>query len=244
MQAEMIFDSTLTTTQIASGSEWHFTNVLHAIEEQIAVRSFRARLAAYLGLKRALDVAVAASLLLALSPLFALTALLVKFGSAGPIFFSQIRVGRNGKRFRMYKFRTMCNDAEARKAQLIQGYEAGGARFKMKRDPRITGCGRVMRRLSIDELPQLWNVLNGDMTLVGPRPSVEKEVELYNTKERKRLQVTPGLTCIWQVSGRSDIDFAGQVDLDIKYIHSRSIATDLELLLRTIPAVLSGRGAY
>ncbi len=244
MQAEMIFDSTLTTAPAAAGTNWRFTALLHAIEEQIAVQSFRARLSAYLGLKRALDIFVAASLLLALSPMLALTALLVKLGSAGPVFFSQIRVGRNGKRFRMYKFRTMCNDAEARKQQLKQGYEDGGVRFKMKHDPRITGCGRWMRRLSIDELPQLWNVLNGEMTLVGPRPSVENEVELYNTKERKRLQVTPGLTCIWQVSGRSDIDFAGQVDLDLQYIHSRSIATDLALLFKTIPAVLSGRGAY
>jgi lipopolysaccharide/colanic/teichoic acid biosynthesis glycosyltransferase len=145
----------------------------------------------------------------------------------------------------MYKFRSMYTDAEARKAELLAENEmSGGVTFKMQRDPRITRIGRFIRKASIDELPQLWNVIKGDMSLVGPRPPVPAEVDEYSLSDRRRLEVTPGITCIWQVSGRSDIPFPEQVELDVRYIESQSLLTDLKLLWQTVPAVLFGRGAY
>jgi lipopolysaccharide/colanic/teichoic acid biosynthesis glycosyltransferase len=145
----------------------------------------------------------------------------------------------------MWKFRSMYIDAEQRKAELDRQNEmAGGVTFKMKRDPRITRVGRFIRKASIDELPQLWNVLKGDMSLVGPRPPVPKEVDKYSLADRRRLEVIPGITCIWQVSGRSDIPFPEQVKLDVEYIESQSLWTDVVILLKTIPAVFLGRGAY
>ena len=194
--------------------------------------------------KRALDVLVALGLLLALLPFFGLLALLIRLESPGKIFFSQWRVGRHGRRFRMYKFRSMGIDAEAEQSRLSEKNETAGITFKIREDPRITRVGRVIRKLSVDELPQLWNILRGEMTLVGPRPPVPDETALYSAHERRRLSVTPGLTCLWQVGGRSDIDFAGQVRLDLDYIRERSFTRDLGILLRTIPAVISGRGAY
>lgn len=195
--------------------------------------------------KRIIDVLGALVLLVALLPLFALIALLVRLDSPGPIFFGQQRVGRWGRLFEMWKFRSMYVDAEARKAALLSDNEMqGGVTFKMKRDPRITRIGRFIRKASIDELPQLYNVLVGDMSLVGPRPPVPKEVAEYTPRDRRRLEATPGITCIWQVSGRSDIPFDQQVELDVEYIESHSIWLDVKLLLKTIPAVLLGRGAY
>jgi lipopolysaccharide/colanic/teichoic acid biosynthesis glycosyltransferase len=145
----------------------------------------------------------------------------------------------------MYKFRSMYIDAEARKAALAKNNEMdGGVIFKMKHDPRITRVGRYIRRASIDELPQLWNVLKGDMSLVGPRPPVPSEVSQYTLSDRRRLEAKPGITCVWQVSGRSDIPFEQQVELDFAYIESQSLWMDIKLLLKTIPAVLLGRGAY
>jgi lipopolysaccharide/colanic/teichoic acid biosynthesis glycosyltransferase len=144
----------------------------------------------------------------------------------------------------MYKFRSMFNNADQIKNNLQSDDMTGGVIFKMKKDPRITRVGRIIRKLSIDELPQLWNVLNGDLSLVGPRPPVPKEVIEYSLWDRKRLEVKPGLTCTWQVSGRSDIDFKNQVKLDIDYIKQRSLKFDFILLLKTIPAILSGKGAY
>ena len=196
-------------------------------------------------LKRALDILLAGPLFLLLLPFFLLLALAIRIESPGSPLFAQTRVGRWGQLFKMYKFRSMYIDAEARKAELLAANEmAGGVIFKMRRDPRITRIGRFIRKASIDELPQLWNVIKGDMSLVGPRPAVPSEVDTYSLADRRRLEVTPGITCIWQVSGRSDIPFDRQVELDVQYIESQSLWTDLKLLWQTIPAVLFGRGAY
>lgn len=195
--------------------------------------------------KRVFDIAVAFIALVCLSPLLVTVAALIKLDSPGPLLFNQQRVGRHGETFRMWKFRSMFVDAEARKQQLMARNEMqGGVTFKMKNDPRITRVGRVIRKLSIDELPQLWNVLVGDMSIVGPRPPVPSEVAEYSIDERRRLDVAPGITCIWQVSGRSDIPFDEQVRLDVQYIESQSIWLDFLILLKTVPAVLLGKGAY
>jgi lipopolysaccharide/colanic/teichoic acid biosynthesis glycosyltransferase len=158
--------------------------------------------------------------------------------------FRQIRVGRNGRPFVMYKFRSMVPDAEARKAAFMALNEmTDGILFKIRKDPRVTRVGRVCRKLSLDELPQFVNVLRGEMSLVGPRPPVPSEVALYDPADRRRLAAVPGITGLWQISGRSNIDFRGQVQLDIKYIERQTLGLDLEILARTIPAVLSGKGA-
>ncbi len=197
------------------------------------------------GLKRVLDLAAASAALLFGSPVFAATALLIKLEDGGPVFFRQQRVGYRGRLFGMYKFRSMVLNAEEIKKQLEASNEMqGGVTFKMKDDPRVTKIGRTIRKYSIDELPQFWNVLVGDMSLVGPRPPVPKEVAEYLPEERQRLLAKPGITCLWQVSGRSEIDFRGQVKLDLDYIRSTSLWTDIKLLLRTVPAVLLGKGAY
>ena len=196
-------------------------------------------------LKRAIDLVVSFLALLVLFPFFIVIAILIKMTSKGPVFFIQKRVGYNGQHFSFYKFRSMYVDAERRKAALMAQNESGdGVIFKMKNDPRITPIGRIMRRTSIDELPQFLNVLFGDMSLVGPRPPLPQEVELYTLEDRKRLNVKPGLTCLWQIKGRSDIPFKEQVKLDKEYIRSQSLIQDLWILLRTIPAIVSGRGAY
>jgi lipopolysaccharide/colanic/teichoic acid biosynthesis glycosyltransferase len=199
---------------------------------------------AYL-LKRTLDILLAGPLFILLLPIFGLLVLAIRLESPGPALFKQTRVGRWGRIFTMYKFRSMYMDAEARKAELLAENEmSGGVTFKMQRDPRVTRIGRFIRKASIDELPQLWNVIKGDMSLVGPRPPVPAEVDEYSLSDRRRLEVTPGITCIWQVSGRSDIPFPEQVELDVRYIESQSLLTDLKLLWQTVPAVLFGRGAY
>jgi lipopolysaccharide/colanic/teichoic acid biosynthesis glycosyltransferase len=195
-------------------------------------------------MKRSFDVVVSASLLLLFSPLLALIALLVKLEDGGPIFFHQSRVGRFGRLFKMYKFRSMCPDAEARlKEVLSRNQHSEGVTFKLKNDPRLTRVGKWLRRLSLDEFPQFFNVLIGDMSVVGPRPPVPREVARYSLTDRRRLAVKPGLTCLWQVNGRSEIDFSGQVKLDVEYIETQGFWADIIILIRTIPAVLSGRGA-
>lgn len=207
--------------------------------------TFRAVLGGTHLLKRLLDLVIALPLALLLTPGFALLAALIRLESPGSVFFAQTRIGRHGKPFKMFKFRSMYVDAEERKKELeAQNESAGGVIFKMKRDPRITRVGRFIRKASIDELPQLWNVIRGDMSLVGPRPPVPAEVAEYTISDRRRLEVIPGITCIWQVSGRSDIPFDQQVELDSEYIESQSFWGDVKLLLKTIPAVLLGRGAY
>jgi len=195
--------------------------------------------------KRLFDIIISAILLLIFSPVLLSTMLAIYIISPGPSFFNQIRVGKNGKLFKMYKFRSMYMDAEARKAALLKKNEMqGGVLFKMKNDPRVTPVGRFIRKYSVDEIPQLWNVLIGEMSLVGPRPALPYEVEQYTPYQRQRLGVTPGITCIWQVSGRSEIPFPRQVEMDLEYIATQSFYGDIVLLLKTIPAVLKGRGAY
>ncbi|NUM43485.1 MAG: sugar transferase [Anaerolineales bacterium] len=196
------------------------------------------------GLKRLLDVGVSGLALIVFSPLLLLTALAIKLDSPGPVFFKQTRVGKWGRLFGIYKFRSMYTDAEKRKQELAAQNEATGPVFKMKRDPRITRVGRVIRKLSIDELPQLINVLRGDMSLVGPRPPLPKEVDEYEYHQRRRLDAVPGITGLQQVSGRSDLNFEQWVAFDVTYIEQQSLWFDIKILLKTIPAVLTGRGAY
>ncbi|MCB1076426.1 MAG: sugar transferase [Verrucomicrobiae bacterium] len=195
--------------------------------------------------KRVIDIVVSLAALGALSPLFAATALAIWIEDRGPVFFRQTRVGLNGRLFSMWKFRSMYRDAEARKAALaVRNRHAVAVTFKMKDDPRVTRVGRVIRKFSIDELPQLINVLRGEMALIGPRPPVPAEVAKYRSIELRRLRVKPGLSCLWQIAGRADIDFAGQVRLDLEYIHSAHLMNDLIILAKTVPAVLAARGAY
>ncbi len=197
-----------------------------------------------LSLKRVFDFCVALLALLLLSPFFLLIAFLVKVSSPGPVLFVQKRVGQNGRLFDLYKFRSMDEDAETKLGELQEFNEMSGPVFKMESDPRVTPIGKFLRRFSLDELPQLWNVLIGDMSLVGPRPPVPGEVGLYKPKDRRRLSMRPGLTCTWQVSGRNEIsDFESWVQMDLEYIDNWSLGRDLGLILRTIPAVLFGTGA-
>lgn len=196
-------------------------------------------------IKRLFDVAVSCMMLFLLIPVFAITALCIVLESRGPVFYSQTRVGTDGRHFRFFKFRSMVVGAHNIKDELLKHNESeDGVLFKMKKDPRVTRVGRFIRKFSIDELPQLFNVLIGDMSLVGPRPATPDEVAQYTLEQRKRLHAVPGITCIWQVSGRSEIPFEKQVQLDIEYIRSTSLMSDLIILLKTIPAVLSGKGAY
>jgi lipopolysaccharide/colanic/teichoic acid biosynthesis glycosyltransferase len=198
-----------------------------------------------LAVKRGTDVLVSALALFALAPLFLLLAALIKLEDGGPILFWQERIGQWGCTFQFPKFRSMVVNAEGLKKSLLDENDHGeSVTFKMKRDPRITRIGKILRRGSLDELPQLWCVLKGQMSLVGPRPPVPQEVAEYSLEDRRRLDVKPGLTCIWQVNGRGDIPFPEQVSLDVEYIESQDFRLDLKLLLLTIPAVLLGRGAY
>jgi exopolysaccharide biosynthesis polyprenyl glycosylphosphotransferase len=199
---------------------------------------------ARLAVKRGMDVVGAVSLLLITAPVIAGCALAVRLSSPGPAFFRQIRSGKNGRRFSIVKLRTMCNDAEARREALQHLNEMEGPVFKIQDDPRVTKVGRFLRRHSLDELPQLWNVLTGDMSLVGPRPPMPHEVAQYETFEQRRLSMKPGLTCLWQVSGRNDVSsFDEWVRMDLEYIDTWSLGNDLRILGRTLPAVLRGTGA-
>lgn len=195
--------------------------------------------------KRVIDLIISTVALIVLSPLFLIVAVLIRLDSKGPILFKQKRVGLGGTHFYMWKFRSMVNNAEVKRAGLENANEMrNGVLFKMKADPRITRVGAYIRKASIDELPQLINVLKGDMSLVGPRPPLPAEVEHYKAFDYLRLSVLPGITCLWQVQGRSEIPFSEQVKLDIEYIEKQSVCFDLLLLLKTIPAVISAKGAY
>ncbi|MGQ0566314.1 MAG: sugar transferase [Gemmobacter sp.] len=194
--------------------------------------------------KRLFDVSVTLLALLAIWPLIAMVALLVRLGSPGPAFFVQTRVGRNGMRFGMVKFRSMSLDAEARRAALVSASDRDGLCFKMKDDPRVTPLGRFLRRSSLDELPQLFNVLWGDMSLVGPRPALPQEVAAYPPEAMGRLAVLPGITGVWQVSGRAEVGFDAMVAMDLAYARQHSLAGDLAILARTAGVVATGRGAY
>jgi len=194
--------------------------------------------------KRFLDVVISASLLVLLAPVLLLVAVAVRLSDGGPALFSQTRAGLHGRPFRMFKFRSMVVDAEARRAELDGLNERDGPVFKISADPRITRLGAFLRRTSLDELPQLWNVLVGQMSLVGPRPPIPDEVLQYERWQRRRLSMKPGITCTWQVSGRGDeVDFEGWMRQDLDYIDNWSLMLDLSLLARTVPVVLRGRGA-
>ncbi|MFB7212668.1 sugar transferase [Streptomyces sp. NPDC056255] len=195
-------------------------------------------------LKAVVDRVGAALGLLVLTPLLVLIGAAVRLGSDGPVFHRQIRQGQHNRPFTMWKFRTMVTDAESHKQRLLAANETDGPMFKMRRDPRVTGIGRLLRRTSLDELPQLLNVLRGDMSLVGPRPPLPEEVSRYDEREFRRLAVKPGLTGLWQVSGRSDLSWQETVSLDLWYVDNWSVATDMGLMARTLRAVTDGRGAY
>jgi lipopolysaccharide/colanic/teichoic acid biosynthesis glycosyltransferase len=198
----------------------------------------------YFFFKRLFDVAASGAAMVVLSPIFLVTALAIKCEDPkGKVIFSQMRVGKDGKQFRMYKFRSMYADAEERLKELQDQNEADGPVFKMKNDPRITKVGHFIRKFSIDELMQLVNVFKGDMSVVGPRPALPKEVDKYDGYAKQRLLVKPGLSCYWQVSGRSNIGFDEWMELDVKYINEMSAFTDMKIILLTIPAVLKGDGA-
>lgn len=194
--------------------------------------------------KRVIDIAGASAALVIAAPLMLAVAVAIKLESPGPVLFRQTRVGRNGRPFMFLKFRSMQSDAPLLRMALNGRNETTGPVFKIRADPRVTRIGRFVRKYSLDELPQLWHVLSGGMSLVGPRPPLLEEVVRYEPWQTERLAVTPGLTCTWQVSGRSNIPFDRWVEMDIAYIRHRSLLLDLQLLLRTVPAVITGRGAY
>jgi len=202
------------------------------------------RRAGGLAWKRPMDMLLVALMLPVLLPVFAVIALLVKADSRGPVFFVQERVGLDGRRFRMVKFRSMHRDAEARRAALLATSDREGVCFKVREDPRVTRVGRFLRRSSLDELPQLLNVLRGDMSLVGPRPALPEEVAAYPDRAMERLHVPPGLTGLWQVSGRAEVPFERMIDMDVSYVRTASPALDLRILAATVGVVISGRGAY
>jgi exopolysaccharide biosynthesis polyprenyl glycosylphosphotransferase len=199
----------------------------------------------YLTQKRLIDVIGALIGICFLSGLFLIVAILIKIEDPkGPIFFSQKRVGKNGREFNMYKFRSMVADAEERLLELLKHNETTGAMFKMKNDPRVTKIGRFIRKTSIDELPQLFNVLKGEMSLVGPRPPLIREVAEYTNYDKQRLMVTPGCTGLWQVSGRSNIGFDKMVELDLNYIQNRNMVHDIRIIIKTILVVISSKDAF
>ena len=193
--------------------------------------------------KRVVDFMMAVFLLVLTFPLMLLVAILIKFTSRGPVFYKQIRCGLYGRKFALAKFRTMIEGAEDRLWEIKHLNEMAGPVFKMRNDPRVTPLGRLFRKLSIDELPQLWNVIKGEMSMVGPRAPLPEEVRYYSLKQRRRLSVKPGITCLWQISGRSDVDFLQWMALDLQYIDQWSFWLDLQIMVKTIPVVFTGRGA-
>ena len=199
----------------------------------------------YLFIKRLFDIVASCLGLIVLSPIFMITAICIKVNDPkGPVFYTQTRVGKNGKQFRMFKFRSMVSNADELLAKLRSQNEVNGAMFKIKNDPRITSVGRVIRKYSIDELPQLINVINGTMSIVGPRPPLPYEVAEYTEYDRQRLLVTPGATGMWQVGGRNDVNFDEMVRLDLTYIQNRSVWLDFIIILKTIKIMIKPNGAY
>ncbi|HJA72730.1 MAG TPA: sugar transferase [Candidatus Limosilactobacillus faecipullorum] len=199
----------------------------------------------YLFIKRLFDIVASCLGLIVLSPIFLITAICIKVNDPkGPVFYTQTRVGKNGKQFRMFKFRSMVSNADELLAKLRSQNEVNGAMFKIKNDPRITSVGRVIRKYSIDELPQLINVINGTMSIVGPRPPLPYEVAEYTEYDRQRLLVTPGATGMWQVGGRNDVNFDEMVRLDLTYIQNRSVWLDFIIILKTIKIMIKPNGAY
>jgi exopolysaccharide biosynthesis polyprenyl glycosylphosphotransferase len=199
----------------------------------------------YLVAKRTMDIIGAIVGLILTSIIFLVVAIAIKLEDPkGTVFFSQTRVGKNGKEFKMYKFRSMVSDAEEKLNDLLKYNEVTGAMFKMKNDPRVTKVGRFIRKTSIDELPQLWNVLKGDMSLVGPRPPLPREVEQYTEYDKQRLLVTPGCTGLWQISGRSNVGFKEMVELDLQYIRNRSILLDIKIIFKTVLVLFGSKDAF
>ena len=194
-------------------------------------------------MKRFLDLLLSLLAMLPLTPVFLVIAVVVKLDSRGPVFYRQERVGKDGVRFRIFKFRTMIEGAEDKLWEIKHLNEMGGPVFKMRNDPRVTSVGRVLRKFSVDELPQVWNVIKGEMSMVGPRAPLVEEVKNYARKQRRRLSVKPGITCLGQVSGRNDIDFNKWMELDLQYIDNWSFWLDIRIMLMTIPVVFMGRGA-
>lgn len=195
--------------------------------------------------KRLLDILGSFFGLILLAPLFLVVAYKIKKEDpSGPVFFSQYRVGKDEKIFKMYKFRSMCTDAEEKLKDLLEHNEVDGPMFKIKEDPRVTKIGKFIRKTSIDELPQLWNVLKGEMTLVGPRPPLIREVYMYTEYDKQRLMVKPGCTGVWQVSGRNDLHFDEMVELDLKYIEFMSVKNDLKIIIKTICIIINPNSAY
>ena len=194
-------------------------------------------------IKRTIDIVCSFVGILVLSPLFIVIAIIIKLTSKGPVFFSQKRVGKYGREFDMYKFRSMVVNAEELKEKLAAQNEMSGPMFKMKDDPRVTKVGKFIRKTSLDELPQLWNVLKGDMSLVGPRPSLPKEVAQFEDWMHKRLEVKPGLTCYWQVSGRNNIDFEDWMKLDIRYVEEKNLWIDIKLIFKTVGVLFGDKNA-
>ena len=227
--------------EILSGDveKWHRRAALKRLRWRVIIRMT-------LGLKRLVDLVGGFCAIVISSPIFLITALAIKLDDGGPVLFKQIRVGANGQLFEIWKFRSMVLNADQIKDEILEQNEHGGSgvTFKMKDDPRITKPGKWIRKLSIDEFPQFVNVLIGNMSLVGPRPPVPREVALYGARHLRRLRAKPGITCLWQIGGRADIDFEGQVRLDLQYIHSQGFWGDLMIIIKTVPAVLLGKGAY
>lgn len=213
------------------------------IEEQEIIQIERKESTLYKVSKRALDVIASFLGLVILSPILLIAAILIKLESKGPAIFSQSRIGLNGKEFKMYKFRSMVQNAEELKEKLAKQNEMSGPMFKMKNDPRVTKVGKFIRKTSIDELPQLLNILKGDMTLVGPRPSLPREVEKFESWMLKRLEVKPGLTCYWQVSGRNNIDFYEWMKLDLKYVNDMGFWLDIKLIFKTVAVLFGDKNA-
>ena len=197
----------------------------------------------YFIIKRIIDIIGALSGIVLISPVMIIVAIWIKIDSKGPVFFVQSRVGRDGKKFMMYKFRSMCTDAECLLTKLKDENEMSGPMFKMKDDPRITKVGRFVRKTSIDELPQLFNILKGDMSLVGPRPSLPKEVVQFTPFQKQRLIAKPGLTCYWQVRGRSDVSFKEWMEMDVEYIEERNTWVDITLIFKTVGVLFGDEGA-
>jgi lipopolysaccharide/colanic/teichoic acid biosynthesis glycosyltransferase len=199
---------------------------------------------AYIAGKRLFDLSVGLLAFVFVIPIVPLIALMIKLDSPGPVFYRQDRIGRGGRPFRFYKFRSMYREADRRRTELESRNEQEGPVFKIKADPRITPVGQFLRRSSVDEIPQILNVLRGDMSIVGPRPPLPVEVARYQPWHRRRLDVKPGITCLWQIAGRSQIGFDEWMRLDMEYLRTRSLRTDMAIFLKTLPAVMARRGAY
>lgn len=224
------------------------TNTAFGLSEDDQSASFTpeiiVRRPVYHFVKRLSDIIVSFLGLIILAPIFLIVGIVIKMDSKGSVFYSQKRVGKSGRHFAMYKFRSMCRDADQKLIELSHLNEKDGPIFKISNDPRVTKVGKFIRMSSIDELPQLINILRGDMTIVGPRPPLISEAVQYTPYQAQRLSVKPGLTCYWQISGRSDLSFQEWVELDLKYIKEQGLHTDLKIIVKTVPAVLSGIGAY